>query len=140
MCIRDSRYSNNVNNRKNFVQPSVMRNGDWYQFYVHESGIHRIDRNFLEGMGIDVQSIDPRHIRIFGHGGKMLKMQNQEDFLIDPVENAIKIIGEEDGSFDSSDYILFYASGPKGYNSDFEPYTTIFRSYLQHIGKASYVK
>ena len=60
----------------------------------------------LEGMGIDVQSIDPRHIRIFGHGGKMLKMQNEEDFLIDPVENAIKIIGEEDGSFDSSDYIF----------------------------------
>ena len=44
------RYSNNVNNRKNLVQPSVMRNGDWYQFYVHESGIHRIDRNFLEGL------------------------------------------------------------------------------------------
>ena len=56
------RYSDNVNNRKNLVQPSVMRNGDWYQFYVHESGIHRIDRNFLEGMGIDVQSIDPRPV------------------------------------------------------------------------------
>ena len=69
-------------------------------------------------MGIDVQSIDPRRIRIFGHGGTMLKMQNEEDFLIDPVENAIKIIGEEDGSFDPSDYILFYATGPKGYNSE----------------------
>jgi len=131
------RYSNNVNNRKNLVQPSVMRNGDWYQFYVHESGIHRIDRNFLESMGIDIQSIDPRRIRIFGHGGKMLKMQNEVDFLVDPVENAIKIIGEEDGSFDPSDYILFYASGPKGYNSENNTNINLFEdktSYFLTIG------
>ena len=58
------RYLNNLNKRKNLVQPSVMRNGDWYQFFVYESGIHRIDRSFLEDMGIDVQSIDPRLIRV----------------------------------------------------------------------------
>ena len=39
-----------------------MRNGDWYQFYVHESGIHKIDRNFLENLGINVQSINPKKI------------------------------------------------------------------------------
>ena len=38
----------------------------------------------------------------------MLTMQNNEDYMIDPIENSIKIIGENDGSFDSDDYILFY--------------------------------
>ena len=83
-----------------------MRNGDWYQFFVEESGIHKIDRNFLENLGINTESIDPRKIKIFGLGGEMLSMQNTDDFMVDPVENSIKIIGEEDGSFDSNDYIL----------------------------------
>ena len=112
------RFSEIGKNKKTVIQSSVMRNGDWYQFYVHESGIHKIDRNFLENLGINVQSINPKKIRIFGNGGKMLTMLNSENYITDPVENSIKIIGEEDGSFDSDDYILFYASGPKGYSSE----------------------
>ena len=111
-------FSNIPKNRKGFIHPSVMRNGDWYQFFVEESGIHKIDKNFLENLGVNTQSIDPGNIKIFGHGGQMLSMENTDDFLIDPQENSIKIIGEEDGSFDANDYILFYASGPNGYNSE----------------------
>ena len=92
-----------VKNKKTLIQSSVMRNGDWYQFFVHESGIHKIDRNFLENLGVNVQLIDPRKIRIFGKGGEMLTMLNMENYITDPVENSIKIIGEEDGSFDSED-------------------------------------
>ena len=73
----------------------------------------------------------------------MLKMQNEEDFLVDPVENAIKIIGEEDGSFDSSDYILFYASGPKGYNSENNTNINLFQdktSYFLAIGSENGIR
>src|SRR5690625_2842421 len=31
-------------------------------------------------------------------------------------ENAIEFIGEEDGSFDDGDYILFYGQGPHDWN------------------------
>ena len=124
-------------NNKNSIQSSVMRNGDWYQFYIQDSGIHKIDRNFLENLGVNTQSIDPRKIKIFGHGGEMLTMQNTENFLIDPLENSIKIIGEEDGSFDSNDYILFYASGPNAYNSENNTNLNLYEdriSYFLSIG------
>lgn len=131
------RFSNKATSRKNLVEPSVMRNGDWYQFFIQESGIHKIDRNFLDDLGINTESIDPRSIRIFGHGGKMLSLQNKENFLIDPVENSIKVIGEEDGSFDSDDYILFYATGPRGYNSENNTNLNLFEdkiSYFLSVG------
>mgnify|MGYP001374885670 FL=1 len=124
-------------NNKNSIQSSVMRNGDWYQFFIQESGIHKIDRNFLENLGINTESIDPRKIKIFGHGGEMLTMQNTENFLIDPFENSIKITGEEDGSFDSDDYILFYASGPGAYNSENNTNLNLYEdkiSYFLSIG------
>ena len=131
------RFSEIGKNKKTAIQSSVMRNGDWYQFYVHESGIHKIDRNFLENLGINVQSINPKKIRIFGNGGKMLTMLNSENYITDPVENSIKIIGEEDGSFDSDDYILFYASGPKGYSSENNTNLNLFEdktSYFLNVG------
>ena len=130
-------FSERSKNNNNSIQSSVMRNGDWYQFFVDESGIHKIDRNFLENLGVNTQSIDPRKIKIFGHGGEMLTMQNTENFLIDPLENSIKIIGEEDGSFDSDDYILFYASGPGAYNSENNTNLNLYEdkiSYFLSIG------
>jgi len=78
-------FSERSKNNNNSIQSSVMRNGDWYRFFVDESGIHKIDRNFLENLGINTESIDPRKIKIFGHGGEMLTMQNTENFLIDPL-------------------------------------------------------
>ena len=135
--IINYRFSDRSKNKKNPIQSSVMRNGDWYQFFIQESGIYKIDRNFLENLGVDTQSIDPRKIKIFGHGGEMLTMQNTENFLIDPVENSIKIIGEEDGSFDSADYILFYATGTNAYSSESNTNLNLYEdkiSYFLSIG------
>ena len=131
------KYSDRSNNRNFSISSSEMRKGDWYQFFIEESGIHKIDKNFLEKLGINTQLIDPRKIKIFGHGGQMLKMQNKDQYLIDPPENSIKIIGEEDGSFDSNDYILFYAGGPDGYNSENNTNLNLFEdkiSYFLSIG------
>ena len=135
--IINYRFLDRSKNKKNPIQSSVMRNGDWYQFFIQESGIYKIDRNFLENLGVDTQSIDPRKIKIFGHGGEMLTMQNTENFLIDPVENSIKIIGEEDGSFDSADYILFYAKGRNAYSSESDTNLNLYEdkiSYFLSIG------
>ncbi len=131
------RYLNNSKNKKNLIEPSQMRNGDWYQFFIDQSGIHKIDKNFLENLGINTQSIDPRKIKIYGHGGQMLTMLNNENYLIDPPENSIKIVGEDDGSFDSDDYILFYALGPYGYNSESNTNLNLYEekiSYFLSIG------
>ena len=76
-------------------------------FLLDQTGVYKIDKSFLNQLGINTNSLDPRKIRIFGYGGEMLSMRNEENFVMDSIENAIKVIGEEDGVFDNDDYIIF---------------------------------
>lgn len=91
---------------------SVLRSGRWYKVAVRETGIHRITYDELAAMGMDVENIDPRNIRIFGNGNGMLPEPNSMDRPDDLLENALRVNGEEDGSFDSGDEVIFYAKGP----------------------------
>ncbi|MEP2771077.1 MAG: type IX secretion system sortase PorU [Fulvivirga sp.] len=94
---------------------SVLANGDWYKLSVTQNGVYKIDRNFLANIGIDVNTLDPRNIRIFGNGGGMLPQSNHEIRPFDLIENAIEVKGASDGSFDQNDLIIFYAEGPDKY-------------------------
>ncbi len=95
---------------KNFgISNSLLASGQWFRFKIEKTGIHRIDRNFLNSLGMDVNSIDPRRIKIYGNGGNMLPLRNNLNTDYDLVENSILVVGEENGSFDQGDYILFYA-------------------------------
>ncbi len=87
---------------------SVLATGDWYRFKVEQTGVHEIDAGFLSDLGIDVNSIDPRAIKIYGQGGTSLPLINQENEFYDPAEIAITVTGAADGRFDSTDRILFY--------------------------------
>ncbi|MEO2056197.1 MAG: peptidase C25, partial [Flavobacteriaceae bacterium] len=100
------------------IQNSVLNTGEWFKFYVDKSGIFRLNRSFLNQLGLNTNNIDPRNIKIYGNGGKMLPLSNSVEYPVDPIENAIKVYGEADGVFNNSDYILFYAQGPNAYNSD----------------------
>ncbi|TPV34225.1 type IX secretion system sortase PorU [Paucihalobacter ruber] len=118
-------------NRSNQLTNSVLRTGQWYRFYVTESGVYKLSRSFLNSLGVNTNNVNPRNIKIFGNGGRMLPLLNSEDYPIDLTENAIKIIGEEDGRFDNSDYIIFYAEGTKGYSNESDTHNNIYtdRSY-----------
>ncbi len=100
------------------IQNSVLNTGEWFKFYVDKSGIFRLNRSFLNQLGLNTNNIDPRNIKIYGNGGNMLPLSNSVEYPVDPIENAIKVYGEDDGVFNNSDYILFYAQGPNAYNSD----------------------
>ncbi|MEM1001442.1 MAG: peptidase C25, partial [Bacteroidota bacterium] len=121
------------NNQRSLRQTtnSVLRSGNWYKFYVEQSGVYRLDGNFLSDLGIDVSSLDPRTLKIYGNGGLMIPQSNSVDYPLDPIENAIMVVGEEDGSLDNGDYILFYAEGPHGrhqhdYNQQFNTNLNLF--------------
>ncbi|BCY28244.1 type IX secretion system sortase PorU [Flavobacterium okayamense] len=101
----------------NAIQNSVLATGNWYRFYVEKSGVYRISKSFLQSLGLNT-NVDPRTIKIYGNGGRMLPLQNQPTFSIDLEENAIQFIGENDGVFDDSDYILFYAEGVDTWNNE----------------------
>lgn len=99
------------------ISNSVLASGKWYRFYVEKSGVYKISKSFLQSLGFDV-TVDPRTIKIYGNGGRMLPLLNSSPYPNDLVENAIQFVGEEDGIFDVSDYILFYAEGVDTWNSE----------------------
>lgn len=112
---------------------SVLAAGTWYRFEAPDEGMYKIDRTFLQNLGIDVNNIDPRTIKIFSNGGYNLP----EDYTITTnrvfQEIAIAVSGEADGKFDSGDYIIFYGRGP-----EFWEYDSSYRKIIRQ--KHSYSK
>jgi hypothetical protein len=99
------------------VTNSVLAEGEWIRFEAPEEGIYKIDKQMLESFGIDV-SVNPRSIKIYNNGGKVLSENIEVERPVDLVENAIIVVGEEDGNFDDSDYILFYGRGNSFWDFD----------------------
>ena len=87
---------------------SVLASGAWYKIGVTKDGVYKIDKAFLTNLGLDVANTDPRNIRIYGNGGKLMPEKNAAFRFDDLNENAISVVGENDGVFDAGDYILFY--------------------------------
>lgn len=90
--------------------------GDFYKIKVDKSGVFKITTKFLKDNGINPNNINPKNFRIYGNGGISLPEHNQDTRYAALQENAIQVIGEEDGKWDDGDYALFYAQGPHGYN------------------------
>ena len=110
--VNNSRYTNRRN-----ITNSAFASGNWFRFYVENSGVYKVSKSFLQSLGVDV-SVDPRTIKIYGNGGRMLPLLNSTPYPDDIVENAIYFVGDEDGLFNDNDYILFYAEGVDTWNTE----------------------
>ncbi|WP_066506156.1 type IX secretion system sortase PorU [Rufibacter sp. DG15C] len=97
---------------RSHVTRSVLSSGDWYKIGVPATGMYKLDRAALQSMGVNVQNLNPRFLRLFGNGGGMLPQANSAPRPDDLTENAVWVEGQQDGSFDASDYLLFYGEGP----------------------------
>lgn len=94
---------------------SVLKSGDWYKIKVKKSGVFKLDKNFFRQNNIPT-NFNPKTLKIYGNGGRMLN-ENPGDFRYGALqENAIQFQGEEDGVFDDGDFVLFYAQGPHDWN------------------------
>lgn len=102
----------------NKTNTSVLSSGSFYKISVNQPGIYKISFSDLQAMGINVQSINPKNLRIYGNGGQMLPEKNDEPRIDDLYENSIFVFGENDGVFNNGDYILFYATGPNTWTYD----------------------
>ena len=116
------------NKKTTAIINSVLSTGDWYQFYIEKSGVYKISKNFLQQLGLNLNSIDPKKIKIFGNGGKMLPLSNSIYYPTDLSENAIKVIGESDGVFNNEDFILFYAEGVDTWNEESQTNNNLYDS------------
>ena len=99
---------------KDFASESVLRqgSGQWYKIRIDRDGIYKLDYSFLEGLGINMASIHPNAIHVYGNGDGVLPELNSIPRKDDLVNNAIYIEGDGDGEFNANDYILFYGVGP----------------------------
>ncbi len=67
-----------------------------YKIIVNEDWIYRITKDDLEQAGLNTADIDPNKIQIFNRGEEI----------------PIYVFGEEDSTFNESDYIIFYGTKP----------------------------
>ena len=118
---------------------SVLATGEWFKFKITESGVYKIDRNFLTQLGIPA-TVDPRTIKIYGHGGKMLPLKNSDNQYFDLPEIAVQVIGENDGQLNDGDYVLFYGIGNKGWNAENGSHLNLYAAetyyYVTYGGQA----
>lgn len=99
------------------VSNSVLHTGNFYKFYIEKSGVYKLSKAELNKIFGSV-TINPRKIKIYGHGGDMLPFSNGIEVPFDLVENAIEVVGEQDGILNDQDYVLFYAKGVTDWNSE----------------------
>ena len=122
------------------ISDSEMSSGDWYRFYIERTGVYKLDKNFLASLGINVNGVNPKNIRLFGNGGKSIPLANSEIDEFDVTENAVKFVGEQDGVFNNDDYMLFYGVSSLGWstdnNSNINPYTDKTYYYINVGGNA----
>ncbi len=107
---------------------SVLATGNWYKFYVQKSGAYILDKQFLKNLGVDIENIDPRNIKIYGNGGKMLPLTNNIFYPDDLTENAIEVFGENDGVFNDNDSVVFYADGTDNWNDESNTFINLFEN------------
>lgn len=106
---------------KTTAQNSPLATGNWYKIAVPNTGMFKVDYNFLASkLGIDPSKINPASIRVFGNGGNMLPENNLIPVRETLEENAVWVNDGGDGNFSSGDYFVFYAVGPTGWVADYE--------------------
>ncbi|WP_313384041.1 type IX secretion system sortase PorU [Chishuiella sp.] len=96
---------------------SVLENGEWFKIKVSNDGVFKLDKNFFTKSGIPT-NFNPKSLKIYGNGEGRLMENLTKDRVGALQEIPIKFIGEDDNSFDSDDYVLFYAKGPHQWYRD----------------------
>ena len=57
---------------------SVLSNHTWHRLSVTREGVYQLDYATLQAMGIDISSLNPNQIRIFGNVSGILPEKNSE--------------------------------------------------------------
>lgn len=105
-----------INNR--YASHSVLSNGRWFKVGIGQTGLYKLSYNDLKTLGMEVETMDPRDIRVYHNGGGLLNELNSTERPDDLVEIPVFVSGESDGSFDANDYVVFFAQGPVTWSYD----------------------
>ncbi len=116
------------------VTESVLAQGTWYKIPITREGVYRIDRAYLQSLGVNVAGLNPARLQVYGNGGASVPAINNEFRHPDLVENAVLVTGSGDGSFDEGDALFFYAEAPNGWTwvPDSNPSDSVDDSHWEH--------
>lgn len=114
-----------------YASHSVLAQGNWYKIQLNKTGIYKMTYADIQAMGIDMASVNPAKIRLFGNGGGLLPEANNSIRYDDLTENAISVKTANAGVFAPGDYILFYGTGPDKttYNKAIHKFEHTFNIY-----------
>jgi len=76
----------------------ITPNKTYLKMYIADDGMYRINKTDFTNAGINANSIDPRTVKVFAKGNQI----------------PIYFSGEQDGTFDLSDYFDFYGTRNNG--------------------------
>ena len=91
---------------------SPLESGLMKRISIPSDGIYAIDKTWMMAAGLEPDTLDTRHIHIYGNGGRMLPMENSTDRPLGVQVVASWFPGGEDGSWDDGDVLYFWGQGP----------------------------
>lgn len=99
-----------------FTYESILSEGDIYKIEINESGIYKLDREFVNSLNLNGEA---SNLAVYGQRGGIVPQLNSDDNGIDDMQElATHRVGLTDGSWDNGDYILFYAEGADTWKCD----------------------
>ncbi|MFA8433663.1 MAG: type IX secretion system sortase PorU [Marinifilaceae bacterium] len=101
---------------KSYLSESVLKSGKWIKIAVDTTAFYKITYEQLKDMGI----AQPENVRIYGSGGGMLPKMNNANHPDDLPMNSVWFQKGGDGIFNSGDFLLFFAKGPRNWSFDRE--------------------
>ena len=105
---RTSRTSDLIGTTEN-----PLKSGNFYKIKSRQVWNFQNHNKILRDNGINPSSINPKISEFMEMAELMLPEFNQDFRYAALQENAIQVIGEEDGKWDENDYALFYAQRSK---------------------------
>jgi len=90
---------------------SVLSEGTWFKLRIEEDGIYRVDRSLLEELGLDISSLNPNQVNIYGNTGDQLPFDNSVPRLDDLEVNSTFFQGDSDDVWENNESLLFYGDG-----------------------------
>lgn len=128
---------------KSYVVNSVLNSGAWYKITVPNDGVFQLNKAFFKTMGLEVESLDPKTINLYGNADGRLSELNSDPFRDDLRKNAIQFVGNADTAFDEDEYFLFFGAGPNrwdhGTGTNFDRNMHIYsavNTYFIHVDES----
>lgn len=99
-------FSLGAHGQQVFADHSVLATGQWFKIPIETTGLYKITTTDVPSL----RGVQSSNIALYGDAGGMLSSNNKTIFHDDLSPIAIEVVDRnQNGMFDSDDYILFYA-------------------------------